>query len=268
VTSLGHVIAVGALLLSATVAGAADVVDVDVTAPPRPATLRATVQRPKGEGVWPALIFLHGCGGLGRRQTAWADELSQQGYLVLVLDSFGARTIRRVCGDRTLFPPPDRAEDVFAAVRALQRRPDVDRARIGVIGWSHGGSTALAALAAQSEHPAQRLRAAIAFYPGCLDAHTWKGAPPLLMLLGASDDWTPAERCTRLAHTVRGFGERVETVVYPGTYHAFDDAGLRQPVRVRDALGGRGATVAYNPTAHADAREQVRAFLARELKGP
>jgi len=60
------------------------------------------------------------------------------------------------------------------------------------------------------------------------------------MLLGGSDDWTPADRCTRRAHTVEGFGQRVETVVYPGAHHAFDDAGLRRPARVRDAHGGRG----------------------------
>ena len=88
------------------------------------------------------------------------------------------------------------------------------------------------------------------------------------MLLGGSDNWTPAVYCTRLAHTAEGFGQRVETVVYPGVYHAFDDAGLRQPVKVKDALGGKGATIAYDASAHADARKRVREFLARELKEP
>jgi dienelactone hydrolase len=258
-----------ALGLAVAAPAAAEVTDVDVpvTAPPRPATLRARLHTPGGEAPFAALVFLHGCGGLGRRQDAWADELSREGYMILVLDSFGARGLQRVCGDRTLFPPQDRAEDAFAAVRALQRRPDVDRARIGVIGWSHGGSTTLWALAAQHDHPDERLRSAVTFYPGCAEARGWKEAPPLLMLLGGSDNWTPADRCTRLAHTVRAFGPQVETVVYPGAFHDFDDAGLRHPIRVRDALGGKGATIAYDPAAHADARQQVRAFLARELKG-
>jgi dienelactone hydrolase len=241
---------------------------VEVTAGPRPATLRARLHVPAGQAPFPALVFLHGCSGLGRRQDAWADELTAEGYVVLVLDSFGARGLTRVCGDRQKFPGHDRAEDAFAAVRVLQRRAEVDRARIGLIGWSHGGWTTLWALAGQRAHPNEPVRAAITFYPVCSDSGGWKDAPPLLMLLGGSDDWTPAERCTRLAHTVEGFGQRVETVVYPGAHHAFDDAGLRRPTRVRDALGGKGATIAYDANAHSDARQRVRAFLARELKGP
>jgi dienelactone hydrolase len=244
-----------------------DDVPVEVTTGPKPATLRAQLHTPAGAPPFPALVFLHGCAGLGRRQEAWADELVREGYVVLVLDSFGPRGLTRVCGSRATFPGHDRAEDAFAAVRVLQRRPEVDRTRIGLIGWSHGGWTTLWTLAAQREHPGERVRAAIAFYPVCSDSRGWTDAPPLLMLLGGSDDWTPAERCTRLADLARGFGQRVETIVYPGAHHAFDDAGLRRPTRVRDALGGKGATIAYDADAHADARKQVRAFLARELKG-
>jgi dienelactone hydrolase len=257
-----------ALALAALAAAETIDVTVEVTTGARPARLSARFRVPAGTPPFSALIFLHGCAGLGRRQDAWADELMGEGYGVLVLDSFGARHLTRVCGDRGAFPGHERAEDAFAAVRALQRRPEVDAARIGVIGWSHGGWTVLWALAEQRAHAAEPLRAAIALYPVCSDSHGWKDAPPLLMLLGGSDDWTPAERCTRLAHTVEGFGQRVESVVYPGAFHAFDDAGLKRPTRVRDALGGKGATIAYDAAAHADARQRVKAFLARELKGP
>jgi hypothetical protein len=41
---------------------------------------------------------------------------------------------------------------------------------------------------------------------------------------------------------------------------------LRQPTRIADARGGRGATVAYNPSAHGDAEKRVREFLARFLR--
>jgi dienelactone hydrolase len=255
------------LALAAPAAAEVAAVSVEVTQGSKPATLHARIHTPAGEPPFPALVFLHGCAGLGRRQEAWADELVREGYVVLVLDSFGARGLKRVCGTRAAFPGAERAEDAFAAARVLQRRPDVDRARIGLIGWSHGGWTTVWALAFQRAHPSERFRAAIAFYPVCSDSHGWRDAPPLLMLLGASDDWTPADRCTRLAAVARGFGQKVETVVYPGAHHAFDDAGLRRPTRVRDALGGKGATVAYDASAHADSRRQVRDFLARELKG-
>ena len=129
-------------------AGPADVT-VEVKDGAKPATLHARLHTPAGQGPFPALIFMHGCGGTGRRQDVWADELRGEGYVVLELDSFGGRGLKRVCGDRTLFPPQDRAGDVFAAVRMLQQRPEVDRARIGLIGWSHGGSPTLWALTAR-----------------------------------------------------------------------------------------------------------------------
>ena len=48
-----------------------------------------------------------------------------------------------------------------------------------------------------------------------------------LILIGALDDWTPAEDCSR---TVAGWGTGgppIEQVVYPGAYHDFDVPSLR-----------------------------------------
>ena len=59
-------------------------------------------------------------------------------------------------------------------------------------------------------------------------------------------------------------------MVYPGAYHYFDVEG--QPLDVLAEVendfkpDGRGATVAYQPAAAADARRQVEAFLARHLR--
>ena len=241
-------------------------VDVQVEDGPRPATLSALLYRPAGEPPFPAVIFLHGCAGLGRRQNVWAPELQAEGYLILVLDSFTARRINRVCGDPSLFPSADRAADLFAAVRHLQSRPEVDRTRIAVIGWSHGGSTTLAALTQQPQHPGEPLAAAITFYPGCATATDWADGPPLLMLLGQKDNWTLATRCIHLANRMTAAGRTVQTMLYPNASHGFDDAGLTRPVVIRDALRGRGATIAYDAKAHADARRQVREFLAQYLE--
>ena len=51
--------------------------------------------RPAGDAPRPAVVFLHGCGGLiGRsgttnlRERDWAALLNQRGYVVLMVDSF------------------------------------------------------------------------------------------------------------------------------------------------------------------------------------
>ncbi len=90
----------------------------DVNGPGRPATvLDGYLLRPAGDGRHPAVVFLHGCGGLfggglfdrmrgliepGERD--WAGELTRRGYVVLMVDSFrraiGASSARRATATR------------------------------------------------------------------------------------------------------------------------------------------------------------------------
>ena len=233
---------------------------------PDPATLTAQLYTPKGPGPFPALVLLHGCGGIGPVMGAWAEWLRAEGYAALVLDSFGGRGIRRLCGDSSPLRGQPRSPDVYAAADYLASLPNIDRARIGAIGWSHGGWTVLWAGNTAERYPGVTLRALIAFYPGCADVVAYGGTTPLLMLLGELDDWTAPESCRMLARGARLAGRDVIDVLYPGAHHAFDAANLSRPIRVEDARGGRGATIAYNPAAHADAEKRVREFLARPLR--
>jgi poly(3-hydroxybutyrate) depolymerase len=60
-----------------------------------PTTLRGYLFKPTGPGPFPAVVGLHGCGGLLNKQgeivsreTTWADLLTARGYVVLFPDSF------------------------------------------------------------------------------------------------------------------------------------------------------------------------------------
>ena len=233
---------------------------------PEPVTLTAELYMPKGPGPFPALVLLHGCGGIGPVIIAWAEWLRAEGYAALVLDSFGGRGIRRLCADTSPLRGQRRAPDVHAAAAYLATLPVIDRNRIGAIGWSHGGWTVLWAGNTDEQSPHVKLRALVAFYPVCADVAAYGGATPLLMLLGELDEWTSPEPCRLVALGARRAGRDVVDVLYPGAHHGFDAAHLPRPIRVADARGGRGATVAYNPSAHADAERRVREFLARHLR--
>ena len=93
----------------------------------------------------------------------------------------------------------------------------------------------------------------------------------LLVLIGESDDWTPAAPCEALADAVRGRGGPMEIVTYPGTYHDFDNPGItRQHVRTEVPNGvhpGQGVTTAPNAEAREDAKRRVLGFL-QEMTGP
>ncbi|MBY0338442.1 MAG: dienelactone hydrolase family protein, partial [Acetobacteraceae bacterium] len=149
-----------------------------------------------------------------------------------------------------------RRDDALAAASWARAQPwGGDKAPI-LLGWSHGGSTTLAAWSAA---PAGAIAGAIAFYPGCAGAPA-RGDTPLLMLLGGDDDWTPPQPCEAL---VAG-RPQVTRVTYAGAGHAFDGLGNR--LVARTLPNGRTVHFGGQPAARDAARDRVAAFLA-ELSG-
>ena len=192
----------------------------------------------------PAVIAMHGCGGLfarGRadqlssRHADWAERWTAAGYAVLLPDSFGSRGVVEVCTstDRVV-NPRGRASDALGAAAWLARQTGIDASRMALVGWSNGGSTVLWADDARRK-PEAELRTVIAFYPGCRAVQrdpAWRPRVPLTILIGAADDWTPAEPCQSLADA-----HRFRIVQYPNAYHDFDSS--RPPAYVRDLVTGK-----------------------------
>jgi dienelactone hydrolase len=232
---------------------------------PSPATLTAELYVPRGTGPFPTLILLHGCGGPGANVAGWARWLQWEGYAALVLDSFGGRGLRRLCGDSSELPGGARSNDVYAAAKYLATLPVVDASRLGAIGWSHGGWTVLRSTLIEDLHPDVRLRALVAFYPYCGDVTSYRARPPLLILHREADDWTPVELCRYLVDNARAAGGDVTLVAYPGAHHGFDVTTLTRPTLVPEARQGRGATIAYDPAALRDAEKRVREFLGLQF---
>lgn len=241
--------------------------------------LKGELLRPAGAGPFPAVVALHGCGGLfgrggalSRRHQDWAARLTQAGFIVLLPDSFGPRGLRSQCRnrDRTVRPSRERVGDALAAADYLRTRPDVKRDAVNLLGWSNGGSTVLYILraAARRLHE-QPFAKAVAFYPGCrvpLERGNWRTRIPFLLLIGEADDWTPAGPCRELVRVARDAGEPASIITYPGAYHAFDAPNMAIRVQRdlaytanRDGIARSGT----DPAAREDAIEQVMGFLAR-----
>jgi dienelactone hydrolase len=242
-------------------------------------TLQGWLYKPAGPGPHPAVVALHGCSGLtdktGRpseRHADWGERLAAMGYIVLFPDSYGSRGMNAQCknGEREIAPSRERVADAKAALAYLDNRADVKHAAISLMGWSNGGSSVLYAVEpknAPKEMP--DFAKAVALYPGCrvpLESAHWRSRVPLLILIGAADDWTPAAPCRDLAAAARAQGEPVEIVTYPGAYHDFDHPNL--PVHVLSGLAFTAdksgtAHTGTNPVARADAINRVPAYLAR-----
>lgn len=228
-----------------------------------------------GQPNRPAVLALHGCGGLyakggtlSSRYRETADSLHAAGYAVLMPDSFGSRGLRDVCqtrySDRSV-GVTDRVQDARAALVWLAAQPGVDAQRIGVLGWSNGGTTTLHLLEQRRTNPQAGeppLAGAAVFYPGCAPLLKRKAVVenvPLLMQLGALDDWTPAQPCVDWAETLKSSAAGEVTVhVYEGSYHGFDGTA---PVRLRGDVPNGTSTQGVHQGSNPKAREQSLAAL-------
>src|SRR5690349_4121596 len=55
--------------------------------------------RPTGEGPFPAVVVLHGCGGFSSAGSLQlADQLKDWGYVALMVDSLTPRALTTACG--------------------------------------------------------------------------------------------------------------------------------------------------------------------------
>lgn len=241
---------------------------------------------PSGDARHPAIIFLHGCSGLGGagainpRELAWAAELNRLGYTVLMVDSFVPRGIANTCSLRVTNSArwfdlmEKRKRDARGALRYLQSQPYVQPDRIGVIGWSQGAGVVLMVLNTNSARlPAEAspasFRAAVAFYPVlCSEKEQpsdWRSNVPLLLLQGWKDTWTRAPPCKSFVDAAVARGAKIEMQIYPDAYHDFDALGV--PLDTLNVYSPEGTYpyVATDPAARKDAFVRVPAFLARYL---
>jgi dienelactone hydrolase len=230
---------------------------------PRPVdVIDGYLTRPDGPGPFPAIVHLHGCGGLPNAVKAnagdhfWAKRLAAWGYAVLVVDSFTARNISNTCSGE--WAP--RVADAYGALAWLARQPFVDADRIGIIGFSAGGIATLSIVETRDfelfeSEAAHRFVAAVAYYPICFLNGDVK--MPTLVLIGERDDWTPAAACKSMMTRRKPDGP-VKVIIYPGAHHSFD---------VPRPQGQRyfGHWLEYNADAAEAASQEVRQFLAERL---
>jgi dienelactone hydrolase len=232
----------------------------------------------------PTVIALHGCGGLYSviqrdknlitpRSAAMARELRNAGYNVLMPDSLTPRGKVSICTESLQqrdVSTAEQARDVQAALRWLAKQDDVDPDRIALLGWAHGGSAVMKALAIKPVRGAPQIKAGIAFYPSCAQFDprvTYKPSAPLLMLMGDEDDWAPVAACNAL--TQKADPAMLKLNTYPDSYHEFDAPGMPLHVRLdvpNPQHPGQGVTSGTNPEAKVAAYHDVFVFLDAALK--
>lgn len=196
-------------------------------------TVTADLFRPRAAGRLPAVVIINSSGGVtAHTELFYGRLLAEHGVIALVVDSFTPRGVRRTVEDQTRVSPSRHYADAAAGFRWLAARPDVDAARIAVLGMSRGGNAALV-MAVETDRRALRVTdvrfaAHVAIAPGCgwqaRDARS-TGAP-ILFALSELDDYTPIAHCLEFAERLRQAGNaQVRLAVYPGVYHTQEWTG-------------------------------------------
>jgi dienelactone hydrolase len=249
-----------------------------VEIPSGTAVLHAQLFKPEGNGPFPVVIALHGCGGLSGhsepvqvRYRDWAEELLKDGKAVLFPDSYGSRELGPQCHvkERRITARRERVADVLAARQWLMQQAWAAQDRITLLGWANGASAVLWAVRPQLllHHAEPDFRSAVAFYPDCRlsSGLGWSARVPTLVLIGAKDDVSSPSACRQMVEGAHGRSALTRIVVYPTAYHDFDRANL--PVQAigpnPDAADPEKGHVGTDAEARADSQRRVAEWLAR-----
>jgi carboxymethylenebutenolidase len=194
---------------------------------------RVTVEwfAPLAEGKFPAVLLLHGSGGLeqstGDLFREIARGLSSEGYVVLIPHYFErtAHVVGKPFGDKEI---PAFLEAVHDAIEFAVASRVVDSERIGVVGWSLGSHLAFFR---STKDP--RIKAIVSI-SGHLPVE-WKSKfPPVLIIQGSKDKGTPAQR-------LKDFQEKLKTQNTPCVSHVYKGVGHNLDLPTWDDVSRRMA---------------------------
>jgi dienelactone hydrolase len=250
------------------------------------------LSRPEGPAAErrPGIVIVHGSAGVTEaREGFWARALTQAGLVTLVIDSFTPRGVDSTAEDQSRVTTTQMLRDAVGALTFLATQDFVDGKRIAVMGMSKGGSVALLAADRQAQRDGRAFAAHLPLYPACaLQYRNPRPTAPVLMLIGASDNYTGVKLCADYAGRMRAAAGQVTLKTYPGAHHGFDGDTMNQRefflARVQtyrdcailiedDGRVGQperrcmrlGATVAANHRVKMQALDDAKAFLKATL---
>ena len=255
----------------------------------RDVTFKVDLDVPAGSGPFPAAILMHGCGGMVRDRAPqnWRQVFREWGFATLILESFSPRGWpANICMKEPEIGwqgQNDRTGEAFGAARLLRKLPVIRADGIVLVGFSHGGGTALWAAHKDDGYwrarghagQIERFNALIAIYPWCgIETHAFIAQPrpvetPLLIITGELDTVTPPILCRRYEDARGPISKgNVNFRVIAAAHHSFD-TGL--PMTTVPLCGGLPpkcgvpTTLGHSDLAFRQAQIDVAAFLRQKL---
>ena len=263
-------------------------------------TIEVELFLPEGDGPFGCVIAHHGSKGWATHHQDHIDGWINAGLAVCKVNSFFARGIDSTVDDQLSVTHAMMLVDAFSTRSVLAQDPRINK--IGIAGWSLGGTVALySAWSPIIDILGSAFDAHLPFYPAAHirpDIQNWSDSP-ILILHGDADNWTPVHLVEELLPQL----PNATLHAYPDAHHSFDSEkeltllpkavrlrkrtaridkngymsgelvlGIRLPLNERwqrrwiiRLLRNRGAHVKGNPSARADSLDRAKDFFLEQL---
>lgn len=250
-------------------------------------TVPATLAIPKGgNGKLPAVILVHGFGGVDGTSRAYAEALRKAGIATLEIEPF-----KRYLPVNLHPTVQELIPRLYGGLRFLSGNPQIDAARVGILGFSLGGAAAIAAaseeFAKRNGGASQRFAAHLALYPICWlhravadgtaensghiffrehpEVYQRFTGVPVHILSAERDEFESPEACVQFLKLVSAApGAAFKHTVVPGVSHGWD-----KPRRVasHSPLVGEGEGGSWEGVPDAQAAERSRRYAVEFFVG-
>jgi len=160
---------------------------------------------PQAEGTFPGVLILHTSAGLYSHEIDYANMLTEQGYVTVVVNYFADEGL----------------SNINKGYELLASHPKVKGKPIGMVGFSRGGLMAVNKTI-ELQQQGKKIDAIVAYYLGPKFDPSVKNLPPILFLHGELDNNINPEVFIGFCNLKKQEGSICEVEVFPGGKHAFD----------------------------------------------
>ena len=178
---------------------------------------------------YPLIIGVAGSMGWKSHHLEYLKMYQDLGFATFELNSFKSRDIKSTVGEQNQVTTAAMIVDAYKALEELSDHSLINKEKISITGWSLGGAVTLfsAWLPLKNTINTELSFAShLAFYPPCffeLENMEFSQSP-IHILIGESDDWTPAEPCNNLVNELNDYCN-IDITIYKDSHHGFDREG-------------------------------------------
>lgn len=194
-----------------------------------PHMLAAELRIPQAQKAkFPAVVLIHGSGGVGSNIDMWVHELNKAGIATLIVDSFSGRGITSTVQDQTLLHSLAMMVDSYRALDMLAKHPRIDASKISIMGFSKGAVASIFSSTTRFKEmygSSAKFASHIGLYTPCNTRFMGDSAVtgvPMRLFHGTADDYVNVVPCRAYVQELKSKGVDISLTEFADTQHGYD----------------------------------------------